>query len=109
MVTYISKPAQIFIDTYGLEITLGKKINKLELTRFCDKMVDFVDKVAMGEELPEALREILMAPKIKNGNNYDGVMFSGGVAEYIYKDIDMNSDFEFSDIGKFLARSYQKK
>lgn len=108
MVTYISKPAQIFIDTYRLEITLGKKINKLELTRFCDRMVDFVDKVAMGEELPEALREILMAPQIKNGNNYDGVMFSGGVAEYLYKDIDMDSDFEFSDIGKFLAKSYKK-
>lgn len=108
MVTYISKPAQIFINTYKLEITLGKKINKVELTRFCDRMVDFVDKVAMGEELPCALREILMAAQIKNGNNYDGVMFSGGVAEYIYKDIDMNSDFEFSDIGKFLAISYKK-
>lgn len=106
LVTYISKPAQIFIDTYGLEITLGKKINKLELMRFCDRMVDFVDKVAMGEELPCELRGILMAPQIKNGNNYDGVMFSGGVAEYIYKDI--GSDFEFSDIGKFLATSYKK-
>lgn len=110
IVTYISKSAQIFIDTYRLEITLEKKINKLELTKFCDRMVDFVDKVAMGEELPQALRKILMAPQIKNGNNYDGVMFSGGVAEYIYKDkdIDMNSDFEFSDIGKFLAKSYKK-
>lgn len=108
IVTYISKAAQIFIDTYRLEIILGKKINKLELTKFCDRMVDFVDKVAMGEELPQSLREILMAPQIKNGNNYDGVMFSGGVAEYIYKDIGMNSDFEFSDIGKFLAKSCKK-
>lgn len=109
MVTYISKPAQIFIDTYGLDITLGKKINKLELEMFCEKMVGFVDMVALGEEIPPALRSILMAPEIKNGNKYDGVMFSGGVAEYIYKkDADVSSDFEFSDIGKYLARAYQK-
>ncbi|MBV7271327.1 ethanolamine ammonia-lyase reactivating factor EutA [Clostridium sp. PL3] len=108
IVTYISKPAQMFIDNYGLEIILEKKINKSELTSFCDRMVDFVDMVALGEELPYALKEILMVSKIKNGNNYDGVMFSGGVAEYIYKDKDMDSDFEFSDIGKFLAKSFKK-
>lgn len=107
IVTYVSKTAQVFIDTYGLEIRLGRKINKAELERFCDKMVDFVDKVAMGEEIPLELNQILMAPKIKNGNNYDGVMFSGGVAEYIYKNSNIDSDFEFSDIGKFLARSYK--
>jgi ethanolamine utilization protein EutA len=76
---------------------------------FCEKMVNFVDMVAMGEEIPPALRAILMAPEIKNGIKYDGVMFSGGVAEYIYKkDADVSSNFEFSDIGKYLARAYQK-
>jgi len=109
VVTYVSKPAQLFINTYEIKIFLGVKINKLELQRFCDKMVDFVDMVAMGEEIPIRLREILMAPIIKNGNNFDGVIFSGGIAEYLYKDSrDKNCSFEFEDIGKFLAISFKK-
>lgn len=108
-VTFISKPAQLFIDTYEIEISLGEKINKVELQRFCDKMVDFVDTVAMGEEIPIRLKEILMAPIMKNVNNYDGVLFSGGVAEYLYKSTqDKNGDFEFEDIGKFLAIAFKK-
>ena len=72
-------------------------------------MVAFVDALAMGEEIPKRLREILMAPIIKNGNNFDGIIFSGGIAEYLYKDIqDKNGDFEFEDIGKFLAIAFKK-
>ena len=108
-VSYISKPAQLFIDTYRINIFLGEKVNKLELKKFCDTMVSFVDTVAMGEEVPKELESILMAPIIKNGSNYDGISFSGGVAEYIYKDIEAkNSDFEFEDIGKFLAIAFRK-
>ena len=108
-VTYISKPAQLFIDTYEIKILLGKKIDMVELQRFCDKMVDFVDAVVMGEEIPIKLSKILMAPIIKNGNNYDGVLFSGGVAEYLYKGIqDKNDDFQFEDIGKFLAIAFKR-
>jgi len=108
-VSYISKPAQLFIDTYDIKIFLGEKINKVELQKFCDKMVFFVDKVAMGEEIPIKLRKILMAPTMKNVNNYDGVLFSGGVAEYLYNDTQNKiSDFEFSDIGKFLSIALKK-
>ena len=109
IVTYVSKPAQLFIDSYEVKITLGQKISKTELTRFCDKMVVFVEKVAMGEEIPTKLREILMAPTIKNGNNFDGVIFSGGIAEYLYNNTqDRNGSFEFEDIGKFLAIAFKK-
>jgi len=108
-VLYISKPAQLFIDNYKIEIFLGERINRLELNKFCDKMVDFVDTVAMGKEIPIKLQNILMAPIIKNGSDYEGVLFSGGVAEYLYNSIqDKSSDFEFEDIGKFLAIAFKK-
>jgi ethanolamine utilization protein EutA len=109
MVTFISKPAKLFIDTYGIDISTGRKVSKPALEELCSRMVDFVDKVAYGEKIPLALQEILMASELSNSLNYSGVMFSGGVAEYIYSKKEGSSDeFEFSDMGKFLGEAFKK-
>lgn len=108
IVTYISKPAKIFIDCYGIDIKVGKKIDLLELENLCSKMVALVDDIAEGENIPAILSEILMTSPLKKKYKYDGVMYSGGVAEYIYfKDINPVEKFVHGDIGPFLGRAFR--
>jgi ethanolamine utilization protein EutA len=108
-ISYISKPAKIFIDTFGISIKTGEKVNLYELEKFCDKMVELTRLVLRGEEIPPALQEIIMGPLLKQDNDYDCIMFSGGVAEYIYGH--KNEDdrlFKYGDIGILLARAFKK-
>lgn len=108
-ISYISKPAKIFIDTYGINIKNGEKISICELEKFCDKMVELTGLVLRGEEIPPALQDIIMGPLLKQDNNYDCIMFSGGVAEYIYGN--KNEDdrlYKYGDIGILLSKAFKK-
>lgn len=109
IVTYISKPAKLFIDNFGLDISLGKRAAGGELEELCSKMVELVEKIVYGEKIPAAMQEILMGSNLKADCNFYGAIFSGGVAEYIYSRIDgSEDDFEFSDIGKILGSEFRK-
>jgi len=108
-ISYISKPAKIFIDTYGMQIKAGDKVNLCELEAFCDKMVELTEKIINGDQLSAALTDIVMAPPLKKDNDYDCIMFSGGVAEYIYGNNEEEVNlFKYGDIGIILAKAFKK-
>ena len=107
IVTYISKPAKLFIDYYGLQIYENERINLSQLEDLCNKMVKVVDDISMGREIPPMLKDILMTNPIKKNYKYDGVVYSGGVAEYIYNFKD-NKGYAHSDIGPMLGMAFKK-
>jgi ethanolamine utilization protein EutA len=109
LITFISKPARVFIDNYGLNIKYGEKADLKNIEMLCEKMVDFVDNIAEGNIVASSMSEILMTSPIKKRYNYDGVMFSGGVAEYIYfKEASGTGNFLFGDMGPILAKAFKK-
>jgi ethanolamine utilization protein EutA len=109
IITFISKPAKIFIDNYGINIKYGMKADIKSIEMLCEKMVDFVDNIAEGNRIPSTISEILMTSPIKKRYMYDGVIFSGGVAEYIYfKEVSENGNFLFGDMGPILANAFKK-
>lgn len=108
-ISYVSKPAKIFIDTYGLDIKTGDKVNLSELENFCDKMVELTEKIITGDEITAALTDIIMAPPLKKDDDYNCIMFSGGVAEYIYEEKREETNlFKYGDIGIILAKAFKK-
>lgn len=108
-ISYISKPAKIFIDTYGINIKNGEKVNLSELEIFCNKMVELTERVLKGQEIPPALAEIIMASPLKKDSDYDCIMFSGGVAEYIYGNkLEEGRLFKYGDIGILLAKAFKR-
>ncbi len=109
IVSYVSKPAKIFIDTYGLHIRAGEKIRLNELENFCDKMVELTESVLHGAEILPALQEIIMGTPLKKDNDYDCIMFSGGVAEYIYGNrLEEEGLFKYGDIGILLVKAFKR-
>lgn len=108
-VSYITKPARLFIDYYELDIKQGEKADLIELEALCEKMVALTEAVVYGGEVPPLLKEIVMASPLKKAYEYDGVMFSGGVAEYIYGNKSYREElFEYGDMGILLARAFKK-
>lgn len=108
-ISYVSKPAKIFIDTYGLRIKTGDKVNVNELEVFCEKMVELTEEILKGNDISPALEEILMVAPLAKGDDYDCIMFSGGVAEYIYEAVtDDRHIFKYGDIGILLGKAFRK-
>jgi ethanolamine utilization protein EutA len=108
-ISYISKPAKIFIDTYGLRIKTGDAVKLDELEHFCDKMVELTEEVLSGHKIDPALQEIIMAAPLKQDDDFDCIMFSGGVAEYIYGNKkDEGRLFKYGDIGILLAKAFKR-
>jgi ethanolamine utilization protein EutA len=72
-------------------------------------MVEFTEMVVAGREVPPLLKEILMASPLKVNESYDCIMFSGGVAEYIYNNKKNDKGFfEYEDLGIMLANAFKK-
>jgi len=108
-ITYISKPAKLFIDAYGLKIQSGEKAIMSQLEAFCDRMVELTEQVLKGRQISPALAEILMGAPLKQDEDYDCIMFSGGVAEYIYENNQLGGGiFKYGDLGPLLAKAFKK-
>ena len=108
-ISYISKPAKVFIDTFGINIKNGDRVKLNELEIFCDKMVELTEQVLKGQPVSPALQEIIMGTPLKRDNDYDCIMFSGGVAEYIYGNkVEEGRLFKYGDIGILLAKAFNK-
>lgn len=108
-VTFVSKPARVFLDSFGIEVVEGRVISLENLERFCDAMVELTEDVIYGREIVAGLREILMSQPLKGPYEYDGLIFSGGVAEYIYdNELSDGNAFQYGDVGFHLAKAFLK-
>ncbi|HEX3027043.1 MAG TPA: ethanolamine ammonia-lyase reactivating factor EutA, partial [Clostridia bacterium] len=107
-IAYISRPAQLFLDYCRINLKKGDRADQSQIETVCKAMAEYVGQIALGEETPSALSEILMTAPLKRNYRYDGVMFSGGVAEYIYlKNAAHSQDYAYGDMGPVLARAFQ--
>lgn len=108
IVTYIHKPAQLFIDTFDIDISLGEEINIVCLEELCDKMVSIIEDILKNNRINPQLKDILMGSDLTYDYNSNYIFFSGGVAELIYNIKNIKDDFLYGDIGCYLAKSFYK-
>ncbi|HEU4353724.1 MAG TPA: ethanolamine ammonia-lyase reactivating factor EutA [Burkholderiales bacterium] len=83
----------------GLDLQLGGRVAPVELDSFCEWMAESLCMAILGERrfyLTEPLREL---------RAIGGVMFSGGVGEYVYG----REERDFGDLGRRLGRALAKR
>ncbi|MGH7772335.1 MAG: ethanolamine ammonia-lyase reactivating factor EutA [Candidatus Binatia bacterium] len=81
---------------YGLKIgeTIGEEILKLLASRMARLLFD----ILAGEEPPWS--DLFITPRIEKPPQVDGIVFSGGVSEYVYG----REKAAFGDLGPLLGR-----
>ncbi len=84
----------------GFDWHVGDKVELKEMERLTNWMAKAIMTAALIRPLPPEIERLFLTPPIRNIEGIDGIMFSGGVGEYVYG----REERDFSDLGKLLGR-----
>ncbi|MFG1929365.1 ethanolamine ammonia-lyase reactivating factor EutA [Mycobacterium sp. NPDC048908] len=94
-VTRIEPGGRRHAAAVGLDLELGSRVSSADLDAIASEMADLVIAAVRGE--PEAAP--LFLTELVAPQGVDGIIFSGGVAEYVYR----TETRDFGDLGRRLG------
>jgi ethanolamine utilization protein EutA len=97
-VTRIEPGGRMHAAAVGLDLDLGDRIGPADLDEIASEMADLVIAAVCGEPAADPL---FLTEPIEFFGALDGVIFSGGVAEYVYG----LETRDFGDVGRRLGRT----
>ena len=107
-VDYISPKIKEIIEKEKINIEVSKKLDLGELEKITAIMSDVLLQ-SVGLMPKGKYYDLLITNKgLELEDKVDGVTFSGGVSEYIYRDEEDKDIFKYNDIGIALARAIRK-
>lgn len=110
-IVYISEKIQFLIRALGLKsIQVGRKANLSELSRLTGRMAEMFLEFTRDRSLSDDARRLFIGHP-DAGLPIDFVMFSGGVAEYIYREEEFHPDesiYKYGDIGPLLGAGIRR-
>ncbi|MGH3383658.1 MAG: ethanolamine ammonia-lyase reactivating factor EutA [Nocardioidaceae bacterium] len=89
----------------GFAWSLGDQVDVQDLTRVADGMADALVTMIMDRQPGEELAALALTEPIPDLGEIDGVMFSGGVAEYVYG----RERRDFGDLGRLLGEAIRTR
>lgn len=89
----------------GYEWKLGDVVTRDEMARVADWMANTLIIAICGDDLPEAAASLYLTERLPHLGPVEGVMFSGGVAEYVYD----REQRDFGDMGKLFGMALRQK
>lgn len=89
----------------GVTWRLGDVAEKADMQRVAEAMADAVVAALRGGGLDPVLRKLFVTTPIADFGRVDGVLFSGGVAEYVYH----REKRDFGDLGWRLGRALRRR
>ena len=89
----------------GFDWSVGDAVGADELERVAEGMADLLIAAITQDPPPVDALRIYLTDPIAGLGRVDGVMFSGGVAEYVYD----RETQEFGDLGPLLGRALRKR
>jgi ethanolamine utilization protein EutA len=89
----------------GLHWARGEVASPAQLDKLADNMADFLVAALTQRPLPAAVEHLYLTDPIGELTRIDGVMFSGGVGEYVYG----REERDFGDMGRRLGRAIRAR
>ncbi|GEC03223.1 reactivating factor for ethanolamine ammonia lyase [Streptomyces spinoverrucosus] len=89
----------------GFTWKTGDTVRPGELERVAESMADLLIEAVTADPPPRRVRELYLTDPLPDPGPIDGVMFSGGVAEYVYG----REDADFGDLGRALGRALRRR
>jgi ethanolamine utilization protein EutA len=89
----------------GFDWQLGERVTRTQLAQVAQGMADALLRVLNQQASAEDHAELLLTDPITDFGAVQGVMFSGGVAEYVYG----REPRDFCDLGKLLGEALRAR
>jgi ethanolamine utilization protein EutA len=85
----------------GLSLELGRQASLADLEQVADWMADALLAAVRDAQPRPEVSDLFLTPRLKGPASYDGVVFSGGVGEYVYG----KETASFGDLGQPFGRA----
>ena len=89
----------------GFDWSVGSSATEADLDRVAEKMADGLIAALTQDQPPAEVEALWLTDPLEPVEGIAGVMFSGGVAEYIYG----REERDFGDLGKRLGQALRKR
>jgi ethanolamine utilization protein EutA len=89
----------------GFSWNKGDTADSSALDKTAEAMAETLIAAITVRPLPPAIAKLYLTEPIAEFGRIDGVMFSGGVAEYVYR----REEHDFGDMGKRLGRALRRR
>ncbi|WP_017727536.1 ethanolamine ammonia-lyase reactivating factor EutA [Halalkalibacterium ligniniphilum] len=88
----------------GLILKKGDVVTEEQLQKMTNWMAHAIFKVITEKQLPQELNSLYLTEKLTQFKKIKGIIFSGGVGEYVYE----REERDFGDLGKRLGKAIRK-
>jgi ethanolamine utilization protein EutA len=89
----------------GFDWRRGDAIDAPQMERVAERMAGVIVASVAARPMPEDMRSLFLTKPLPDLEGVDGVMFSGGVAEYVYQ----REARDFGDLGRLLGSALRRK
>jgi ethanolamine utilization protein EutA len=89
----------------GFEWAIGDKVTTEDLDKVADGMAATLIDALVTRPIPPDIENFYLTDPIVDWGHIDGVMFSGGVAEYVYD----REERDFGDLGRRLGQAIARR
>ena len=105
VITRLDPQGQAHARRAGYDWTLGQRVTRAELARVAQGMADALVRVLTGQATDEDRAELMLTDPIGDLSTVQGLMFSGGVGEYVYG----REPRDFGDLGKLFGEALRAR
>lgn len=105
LVARVEGAGELHAERAGVKLEVGRKAGPGQLERIASEMADrLLEVLSLAPVSPET-RRLLRLPPLAYAGKIDGMVFSGGVAEFIYG----HETRSFNDLGEMLAAAIRSR
>ena len=104
-ITRLDPTGKVHAKLAGFDWNLGDVVTREQMAKVADGMANALLVAIYGDELPNAIAQLYLTDRLPHLGGISGVMFSGGVAEYVYD----REPRDFGDLGKLLGLAVRQK
>ncbi len=103
--TVLEPGGQTLASRIGLEWQVGSRVTGAEIERLAEYMALAILSLVQDEKPPPEFAQLWLTAPISGPKNYDAVIFSGGVGEYVYG----KESKSFDDLGAPLGKALRDR
>jgi len=104
-ITRLEAAGQHLARQAGFAWNRGDTISRADMEKVADWMADAIVTAVRSGNLPTVIRDLFLTEPLPDRGPIDGVMFSGGVGEYVYA----RETRDFGDMGLLLGAALRRQ